>query len=103
MGETALAPVKRPPCPLSRGYHHADAFMKRILCCATRDSLLTTLFYQGYEADHPNINLLRLRNYTLGKTLVDEEILGSNPLGRVADIVEALVPFVSLQATLFLF
>ncbi|KAL9108881.1 MAG: hypothetical protein Q9227_006412 [Pyrenula ochraceoflavens] len=48
---------------------------------------------KGYEADHPNISLLRLRNFTLGKKLADDEVLGSGALERIAGIVDVLVPF----------
>lgn len=53
-------------------------------------------FYQGYEADHPNIELLKLKNFTVGKKLADEEVVGSQGLQRVADLVSCMVPFVSL-------
>ena len=50
---------------------------------------------QGFEADNPNIELLRLRNFTIGKRLTDKEILGEGALARVMEIVSAMVPFVS--------
>lgn len=51
---------------------------------------------QGYEADNANIGLLRLRNYTIGKKLKDEEVLGNGGLGRIAELIGVLEPFVSL-------
>ena len=50
---------------------------------------------QGYEADNPNIELLRLRNFTLGKRLPDKDILGKDAISHVTEIITALVPFVS--------
>ena len=50
---------------------------------------------QGYEADNPNINLLRLRNYTIGKKLKDGEVLGPGGLDRIAILIGVLEPFVS--------
>jgi hypothetical protein len=39
--------------------------------------------------------LLRLRNFTLGKKLSDNEVVGPGGLERIADLVACLVPFVS--------
>jgi hypothetical protein len=50
---------------------------------------------QGYEADNPNIDLLRLRNYTIGKKLKDDEVVGSGGLDRIAELIGILTPFVS--------
>ncbi len=49
---------------------------------------------KGYEADNPNIALLRLRNYTIGKKLRDEEVLGEGGLERVLGLIAVLAPFV---------
>lgn len=51
---------------------------------------------QDYPPDHPEIALLRLRNYTMGKKLLDEEVLGEGGLARIADLIGVLVPFVRL-------
>lgn len=50
---------------------------------------------KGYEKDNPNIELLKLRNFTIGKKLKDEEVLGPGGLERVAELVGILTPFVS--------
>ena len=50
---------------------------------------------QGYEADNPNIELLRLRNYTIGRKLKDDEVLGPGGLQRITDLIGILTPFVS--------
>jgi hypothetical protein len=39
--------------------------------------------------------LLRLRNFTLGKKLSDEDIIGSGGLDRITDLISCMVPFVS--------
>ena len=49
---------------------------------------------KGYEADNPNIDLLRLRNYTIGHKLKDDEVLGTGGLGRIAQLIGILMPFV---------
>ena len=50
---------------------------------------------KGYEADNPNIDLLRLRNYTIGHKLKDDEVLGQGGLGRIAQLIGILTPFVT--------
>ena len=50
---------------------------------------------KDYEADHPEIALLRLRNYTIGRKLKDEEVLGKGALDKIADLLGILTPFVS--------
>ena len=50
---------------------------------------------KGYEKDNPNIDLLKLRNFTIGKKLKDEEVLGPGGLGRIAELIGILTPFVS--------
>jgi hypothetical protein len=52
-------------------------------------------FAQGYEADNPNIELLRLRNFTLGKGIEDEIVTGKQGLETILELIGALVPFVS--------
>ena len=55
---------------------------------------------QGYDVENPNITLLKLRNFTIGRKLKDEEVLGEGGLGRVADLLGVLVPFVRTEAVL---
>jgi len=38
---------------------------------------------------------LRLRNYTIGKKLKDDEVLDPGGLKRIADLIGILTPFVS--------
>lgn len=49
---------------------------------------------KGFEADHPDIKLLRLRNFTVGKRLTDNDILGDG-IGKVSGVVGSLVPFIT--------
>ena len=50
---------------------------------------------QGYDADNPNIELLRLKNFTIGRKLKDEEVVGSGGLDKIAGLVGIMTPFVS--------
>jgi len=60
-------------------------------------------FPQGYDANHPDIDLMRLRNYTIGASLTEEELLGSGNAGleRVSELLGSLKPFVSWRTFLF--
>ncbi|KAI9748372.1 MAG: hypothetical protein M1815_003310 [Lichina confinis] len=49
---------------------------------------------KGFEADHPDIKLLRLRNFTVGKRLTDKDILGDG-IGKISGVVGSLVPFIT--------
>lgn len=53
---------------------------------------LTTV--QGFDADHKDLNLLRLRNFTLGKKISDADVLSEDGIDKIADIISALVPWV---------
>ncbi|KAK2795893.1 hypothetical protein FQN50_009671 [Emmonsiellopsis sp. PD_5] len=50
---------------------------------------------KGYDADNQNIDLLRLRSFTVSKKLEDKDLLGPEALDRVARIVGILEPFVT--------
>lgn len=49
---------------------------------------------KGFEADHKDISLLRLKNFTVGRKLRDEEVLGEKGMDRIAYLLSKLVPFV---------
>ena len=49
----------------------------------------------GFDGEHPDIDLLRLRNYTIGASLADEDVLGEHGMHRIADLLASLKPFVS--------
>lgn len=51
---------------------------------------------QGFDADHKDLNLLRLRNFTLGRKISDADVLSEDGIDRIADIIGALVPWVYL-------
>jgi len=51
---------------------------------------------QGYDADRPDIDLLRLRNYTIGRKLDEAEVVGPHGLDRIAELLSCMKPFVSL-------
>jgi len=55
--------------------------------------MLLTL--QGFDADHRDIEILRLRSYTIGRKLSDEEVTGPGFIERVADLMRIMLPFVS--------
>lgn len=50
---------------------------------------------KGFDADHKNISLLRLKNFTVGRKLKDEEVVGEKGMDRIAYLLSKLVPFVS--------
>ncbi|KAF1966233.1 hypothetical protein BU23DRAFT_487302 [Bimuria novae-zelandiae CBS 107.79] len=50
---------------------------------------------KGYDADHKDIELLRLRNFTLGTKLSDNEVVGAKGLDRIAELVSCMVPFIT--------
>lgn len=62
--------------------------------------MLTSGKNQGYEHDHKDIELLRLRNFTIGTKLADNEVLGPTGLTRVAELIQCMTPFVSNSAHL---
>ncbi|KAK3673180.1 hypothetical protein LTR78_007020 [Recurvomyces mirabilis] len=50
---------------------------------------------KGYEADHPEIELLRLRNYTLGTKMKQADLLGEQGLEHVAKLLATLKPMIT--------
>ncbi|KAE8441437.1 hypothetical protein EG329_004963 [Mollisiaceae sp. DMI_Dod_QoI] len=64
-------------------------------CKMSGDNALKTKPKQGYDADHKDVNLLKLRNFVVSRKISDEEILSENGLEIVADIVEAIEPFIT--------
>jgi hypothetical protein len=61
------------------------------------DRLLILAALQGYENDHRDIELLRLKNYTIGKKLADKDVLAPQALNTICNLLATLVPFVSLS------
>ncbi|KAG9185852.1 hypothetical protein G6011_07183 [Alternaria panax] len=50
---------------------------------------------KGYDHDHKDIELLRLRNFTIGRKLTDDEVVGIGGLERVGKLVASMVPFIT--------
>ncbi|PYH45383.1 DUF2461 domain-containing protein [Aspergillus saccharolyticus JOP 1030-1] len=64
-------------------------FLHRLIC------FHGSAYAAGYDADNENIQLLRLRSFTIGRPLTDEELLSPNAQDRIAALVEIMEPFVS--------
>ncbi|KAI9054008.1 hypothetical protein LZ554_002952 [Drepanopeziza brunnea f. sp. 'monogermtubi'] len=50
---------------------------------------------KGFDADHKDIELLKLRNFVLTKKLSDADIVGKDSLKVIGDIMEAIEPFIT--------
>ncbi|QDS70534.1 hypothetical protein FKW77_010339 [Venturia effusa] len=50
---------------------------------------------KGFDADHKDIDLLRLKSFTLTRKLADGEVLGERGLARIAELIATLVPFIT--------
>jgi uncharacterized protein (DUF2461 family) len=50
---------------------------------------------KGFDADHQDVELLRLRSFTLGAKIRDEDVLGKDGLEKVLAVMDGLVPWVS--------
>ena len=57
---------------------------------------------QGYEADHRDIKLLRLKNFTISRKLTDSDITAADGIRRIAGYIGSMVPFVGYIAVYFL-
>ncbi|KAF8861882.1 hypothetical protein BDZ45DRAFT_671460 [Acephala macrosclerotiorum] len=63
-------------------------------CKMSGDNALKTK-PKGYSADHKDVNLLKLRHFVVSRKIPDAEILSENVLEIIADIVEAIEPFIT--------
>ncbi|KAJ5194422.1 Conserved hypothetical protein CHP02453 [Penicillium cf. griseofulvum] len=59
-----------------------------------RESALKTK-PKGYEADNKNIKLLRLRSFTIGKPIADDELTGDDAQEKIVALVGVMEPFVT--------
>ncbi|CAG8025032.1 unnamed protein product [Penicillium salamii] len=59
-----------------------------------RESALKTK-PKGYEADNTNIKLLRLRSFTIGRPITDED-LNNEAQEKIISLIEIMEPFVSI-------
>ncbi|KAI0434209.1 hypothetical protein F5Y09DRAFT_337891 [Xylaria sp. FL1042] len=50
---------------------------------------------KGFNPDHRDIHLLKLRNYTIGRQIPDEELYGDNAQEKIMEVIRAMVPFVT--------
>ncbi|XPS94958.1 hypothetical protein M3J09_004256 [Ascochyta lentis] len=50
---------------------------------------------KDYPIDHKEIDLLRLRSFTLGKRLPDEAIVGSQGMDRIVELISCIEPFIT--------
>ncbi|KAF2721223.1 hypothetical protein K431DRAFT_338886 [Polychaeton citri CBS 116435] len=50
---------------------------------------------KGYDADHADIELLRLRNFTVGTKLDESKILDENVMNHMAELFSSMKPFIS--------
>lgn len=71
----------------------------KAFCDHNRENALKTK-PKGYDAENPNIALLRLRNYTLGRKLKDEEVVGDAAPKRIANLMQVLMPFITYLNTI---
>ena len=55
---------------------------------------------KGYDIDNPNIELLRLRNFTVGKKLDDAVVSGLDGLNSIIELISTMRPFVSRLASI---
>ncbi|KAI0200910.1 hypothetical protein F4808DRAFT_144325 [Astrocystis sublimbata] len=50
---------------------------------------------KGFNPDHRDIQLLKLRNYTIGRTISEEDLHGSDAQDKIMEVIRAMVPFVT--------
>ncbi|KAF2629734.1 hypothetical protein BU25DRAFT_489737 [Macroventuria anomochaeta] len=50
---------------------------------------------KDFPIDHKDIDLLRLRSFTLGKKLSDEEVVGPEGMDRIAGLISCIEPFIT--------
>ncbi|KAI1737498.1 hypothetical protein F4680DRAFT_428807 [Xylaria scruposa] len=50
---------------------------------------------KGFHPDHRDIQLLKLRNYTIGRQISEEDILSDNAQEKIMETIRAMVPFVT--------
>lgn len=66
------------------------------IAASWESSDLLTAFGQDFSMDHKDIDLLRLRSFTLGSKLSDGEVVGPGGIDRIAELIACIEPFVSL-------
>ncbi|KAL2830228.1 hypothetical protein BDW59DRAFT_141275 [Aspergillus cavernicola] len=70
-----------------------DKFVKAFVRQNSESALKTKP--KGYEHDNENIQLLRLRSFTIGKPIPDADLLGSDAQEKIANLIGIMEPFVT--------
>jgi Conserved hypothetical protein (DUF2461) len=81
--------------PVAVPSHHCQNLLLSQVSSAQLQQLFAKYHMQGYEADNPNIEFLRLKNFAIRKQLKDDEVVGPGCLERIAGLVGTMAPFVS--------
>ncbi|RYC61596.1 hypothetical protein CHU98_g4624 [Xylaria longipes] len=50
---------------------------------------------KGFNPDHRDIHLLKLRNYTIGRQIPEEDLHSDNAQEKIMEVIRAMVPFVT--------
>ena len=50
---------------------------------------------RDYDANHQDIELLRLKNFTIGRKIADDEVVSPETINRFSKLFSTLVPFIS--------
>lgn len=56
--------------------------------------------FQGFDVTHQDINLLRLKSFTVGHNIKDEELTNEDTVQTIADLIGSMVPFVSFHSAI---
>ncbi|KAJ2968149.1 hypothetical protein NUW58_g10283 [Xylaria curta] len=50
---------------------------------------------KGFNPDHRDLHLLKLRNYTIGRAITDEDLNSDDAQEKIMETIRAMVPFVT--------
>jgi uncharacterized protein (DUF2461 family) len=81
--------VQHLPASVLRDYYASDWNSQEL------DQANFSPFQQGYEHDNENIELLRLRSFTIGKPVSDADLLSPDAQEKIATLIGIMEPFVS--------
>ncbi|KAJ5557226.1 hypothetical protein N7494_001141 [Penicillium frequentans] len=77
-----------------KGARDEDDAVVKAFAHHNRESALKTK-PKGYEADNKNIELLRLRSFTIGRPITDTEIMAADAQDRIVALIGVMEPFVT--------
>ncbi|KAJ5889408.1 hypothetical protein N7504_010218 [Penicillium tannophilum] len=77
-----------------KGARDEDDAVVKAFAHHNRESALKTK-PKGYEADNKNIELLRLRSFTIGRPISDTEIMAADAQDRIVALIGVMEPFVT--------